>query len=116
MNDLTKDDFVRILTEPRNAQTAQQLALMSTEGLTVRFTDDAVEEIATIAFQVNRTAQNIGARRLQTIMEKVMEDLSFDAPERSGDKVTIDAQYVRQRLAEIVEDVDTLVLRDSAGR
>ncbi len=106
LNDLTKDDFVRILTEPRNAQTAQQLALMSTEGLTVRFTDDAVEEIATIAFQVNRTAQNIGARRLQTIMEKVMEDLSFDAPERSGDKVTIDAQYVRQRLAEIVEDED----------
>ena len=106
LNDLTKADFIRILTEPQNAQTKQQLALMGTEGVSISFTDDAVDEIASIAFRVNGTAQNIGARRLLTIMEKVMEDLSFEAPDMSGKKVKIDATYVRERLADIVEDED----------
>ncbi len=106
LDDLTKDDFIRILREPQNALTKQQIALMGTEGVTISFTDDAIEEIATIASDVNRTTENIGARRLHTIMEKVMEDLSFDAPSMGGKKVTIDGGYVRSRLAEIVKDED----------
>ncbi|MBI5762486.1 MAG: ATP-dependent protease ATPase subunit HslU [Planctomycetes bacterium] len=106
LDDLTKDDFIRILREPQNALTKQQVALMGTEGVTISFTDDAIEEIATIASDVNRTTENIGARRLHTIMEKVMEDLSFDAPSMGGKKVTIDGGYVRSRLSEIVKDED----------
>ena len=106
LNDLTKKDFIRILTEPQGALTKQHLALMQTEGVTVEFTDDAVDEIASIAHHVNGSAQNIGARRLQTIMEKVMEVLSFEAPELDREKVTIDAAYVRERLADIVDDED----------
>ncbi|MFQ5424433.1 MAG: ATP-dependent protease ATPase subunit HslU [Phycisphaerae bacterium] len=106
LNDLTKDDFIRILTEPQNALIKQQRAMLGTEGLTVQFTDDAVDEIASIAGQVNRTAQNIGARRLHTIMEKVVEELSFEAPELSCKTRRIDAAYVRERLNEIVEDED----------
>ncbi len=106
LSDLSKEDFVRILTEPENAITKQQLALMGTEGVTVKFTDDGVEEIASIASEVNRRTENIGARRLQTITEKVMEDLSFEAPEMSGQSVTIDGAYIRDRLADIVKDED----------
>ncbi len=106
LNDLTKDDFVRILTEPESALIKQQVALMLTEGLRVDFSRDAIEEIAGIASQVNRTTENIGARRLQTIMEKVMETLSFEAPELSGQEQRIDGAYVRSKLAEIVKDED----------
>ena len=106
LNDLTKEDFVRILTEPRNALTKQQVALLGTEGLRVNFADDAVDAIATAAAHVNKTTENIGARRLQTIMEKVLEKLSFDAPELGGTKVAIDAKYVDEKLAGILEDED----------
>jgi ATP-dependent HslUV protease ATP-binding subunit HslU len=106
LDDLTKDDFVRILTEPQNALTKQQVALLATEGVTVSFTDDAIEAMASIASQVNQTTENIGARRLHTIMEKVMEDLSFEAPDKSGQRVKVDGGYVRKRLAEIVKDED----------
>jgi len=104
LSDLTQDDFVRILKEPRNALTRQHVAMMSTEGVSIAFTDDAIVEMARIAFEVNRRTQNIGARRLQTILEKVMEDLSFEAPEKSGESRKIDADYVRQRLSSIVQD------------
>jgi ATP-dependent HslUV protease ATP-binding subunit HslU len=106
LNDLSKDDFVRILTEPESALTKQQIALMATEGLQIDFKKDGIEEIAEIASKVNRTAENIGARRLQTIMEKVMESLSFEAPELSGHREVIDGAYVRSKLAEIVRDED----------
>jgi ATP-dependent HslUV protease ATP-binding subunit HslU len=106
LNDLTKEDFVRILTEPESALIKQQIALMLTEGLRVMFSPDAIEEIAEIASRVNRTTENIGARRLQTIMEKVMETLSFEAPELSGQERRIDGDYVRTKLADIVKDED----------
>ncbi|HVP12813.1 MAG TPA: ATP-dependent protease ATPase subunit HslU [Phycisphaerae bacterium] len=106
LNDLSKDDFVRILTEPESALIKQHIALMATEGVQVDFSTDAIEEIAAIASKVNRTAENIGARRLQTIMEKVMESLSFEAPELSGRQVQVDGAYVRSKLADIVKDED----------
>jgi len=106
LQDLTKDDFVRILTEPRNALTKQQVALLGTEGVGLTFTKDAIEKLAEIAAEVNRSTENIGARRLQTILEKVMEDLSFDAPEKSGEKIEIDGAFVTDRLANIVSDQD----------
>ena len=104
--DLAKADFVRILTEPQNALTKQTVALLGTEGVEVTFAADAVDEIAQIAFDVNRRTQNIGARRLHTILEKVFEAISFDAPEMAGQRVTVDAAYVRERLEDIVKDED----------
>jgi ATP-dependent HslUV protease ATP-binding subunit HslU len=106
LTDLTKEDFVRILTEPRNAVTKQQIAMMATEGVKVRFTADAIERLAEIAFDVNRSAQNIGARRLYTVTEKLMEEVSFTAPERGGSELTIDAGYVSHKLADISKDED----------
>ncbi|MGQ9651036.1 MAG: ATP-dependent protease ATPase subunit HslU [Phycisphaerae bacterium] len=106
LSDLTKDDFVRILTQPQNALTRQQIALMATEGVKLDFTPSAIEAMAEIAWQVNRNTLNIGARRLYTIMEKVVEDLSFGASERSGETVIIDEPDVRKRLAEIIKDED----------
>jgi ATP-dependent HslUV protease ATP-binding subunit HslU len=104
--DLTKDDFVRILREPQNALTKQQIALMATEGVHIEFTEDAIDEMAQIAYDVNRKSQNIGARRLYTILEKVFETISFDAPDGGKKSVTITADYVRERLGEIVKDED----------
>jgi ATP-dependent HslUV protease ATP-binding subunit HslU len=104
--DLTKDDFVRILTEPQNALTKQTTALLATEGVQVTFADDAVGEMAQIAYDVNRRTQNIGARRLYTILEKVFESISFDAPDLPQKRVTVDAAYVRERLDEVVKDED----------
>ena len=104
--DLTKEDFVRILREPQNALTKQTIALLETEGLTVKFSDDAVDEMAAIAYDVNRRSQNIGARRLYTIIEKVFESISFDAPELPEKNVTITAAFVRERLGEILKDED----------
>lgn len=106
LSDLTKDDFVRILTEPRSSLTKQYVALMQTEGVRLEFSDDATDAIASYAFQVNQTTQNIGARRLYTIMERLLEELSFEAPEMSGGQVTINAAYVSQRLEEIADDED----------
>jgi ATP-dependent HslUV protease ATP-binding subunit HslU len=106
LQDLTKEDFVRILREPKNSLTKQQVELLATEGVTVEFTDDAIDAMAQIAFDVNRRTQNIGARRLYTIMERVFEDLSFDAPELTGKRVKIDAALVKQRLADVVKDED----------
>ncbi|MBI3786585.1 MAG: ATP-dependent protease ATPase subunit HslU [Deltaproteobacteria bacterium] len=103
---LTKDDFVRILTEPRNALLKQYVALMATEGVTLGFQDDAIHEIAAIAAEVNRNTENIGARRLHTVVERLLESLSFDAPEMHGREVVIDAAQVRQTLNEIVKDED----------
>jgi ATP-dependent HslUV protease ATP-binding subunit HslU len=104
--DLTKEDFVRILREPKNSLTRQQTALLGTEGVDVSFTDDGVQEMAQIAYDVNRRTQNIGARRLYTILEKVFELISFDAPDSGQKKVIIDAKFVRERLDEIVQDED----------
>ncbi len=106
LSDLTKADFVRIMTEPENAIVKQQIALLATEGLVISFTDDAVDEIASIASEVNQRTENIGARRLQTITEKVMEAISFDAPDMSGQTVSIDGKYVNDRLDDIVKDAD----------
>ena len=106
LEDLTRADFVRILTEPKNALTKQQSALLATEGVLVEFTEDAIDAIADIACKLNDSLDNIGARRLMTVMEKLMEDLSFDAPHRRGESVHIDASYVRDRLAEISKDPD----------
>ena len=106
LEDLTREDFIRILKEPQNALTKQQIALLATEGVTISFTDDGVNEMAGIASKVNQTTENIGARRLHTIMEKVMEDLSFEAPEMGGKRVTIDGAYVQTRLAPILKDED----------
>jgi ATP-dependent HslUV protease ATP-binding subunit HslU len=104
--DLTKDDFVRILREPQNSLTKQQTALLATEGVCVDFADDAIDAMAQIAYDVNRRSQNIGARRLYTILEKVFETISFNAPDTTEKKVTITADYVRERLGEIVKDED----------
>jgi len=106
LTDLTREDFTRILTEPRNALTRQQTALMGTEGVLIEFTPDAVVAIADIAFRVNESTENIGARRLMTVMERLMEELSFDASERSGETIRIDRQYVSERLAGLTEDAD----------
>jgi ATP-dependent HslUV protease ATP-binding subunit HslU len=103
---LNADDFERILTEPDAALTVQYKALMKTENFSIDFTEDGVKQIAQSAFHVNETAENIGARRLHTIMERLLEDISFSAPDKPGDSVTIDAQYVNQRLAELVNDED----------
>jgi ATP-dependent HslUV protease ATP-binding subunit HslU len=106
LQDLTKDDFVRILHEPKNALTTQQIELLKTEGLNVTFSDDAIDAMAQIAYDVNRRSQNIGARRLYTIMERVFEQISFDAPDLSDKSIHITAQYVKDRLAEILKDED----------
>jgi ATP-dependent HslUV protease ATP-binding subunit HslU len=103
---LTRGDFVRILTEPRNALITQYTELLRTEGVTLQFLPDAVEAIAEIASRVNERAENIGARRLYTILERVVEEISFQAPEMSGKAITIDAGYVQARLADIVKDED----------
>ena len=106
LSDLTREDFRRILTQPQNALVRQQIALMATEGVTLEFTPDAIDTMADIAWQVNRSTLNIGARRLYTIMEKVLEALSFEAPQRSGQSITIDAGHVRDRLTSIYKDED----------
>ncbi len=106
LSPLTKADFVRILTEPKNALTRQYQALLATEGVEVVFLDDAVEALADYAFQVNQTTQNIGARRLYTIMERLLEVLSFEAPDMKMGRVEINAAYVRERLCEVARDED----------
>ncbi len=104
LDDLSADDFRRILTEPEGALVKQQIALMATEGASVTFTEEAVSALAEIAYRTNQNCQNIGARRLHAAMEKLMETLSFDAPDRQGTSVAIDEDYVRERLAGTDED------------
>ncbi|MGO8688905.1 MAG: ATP-dependent protease ATPase subunit HslU [Thermoguttaceae bacterium] len=106
LKDLDRDDFIRILTEPKSSLTKQYEALLATEGLELAFTREAVEALAEVAFQVNQRTQNIGARRLYTIMERLLEELSFEAPDRKRGRVEIDAAYVRQRLHDLAEDED----------
>ena len=103
---LTEQDFVRILTDTDNALTGQYAALLKTEGVAVSFTEDGVSALAEIAAEVNRTVENIGARRLHTILERVFEDLSYEAPDRSGQAVEIDRAYVEGRVAELAKSTD----------
>jgi len=103
---LGRDDFLRILTEPHNALTRQYTALLETEGVHIDFTDDALREIAAFAEETNAQTENIGARRLYTILEKILADLSFEAPDRSGDRVTVDSDYVRAHLADVRANKD----------
>ena len=106
LSPLSKDDFVRILTEPKGALVRQYQALLATEGLTIEFTQDGLEEIAEIAVQVNERTENIGARRLFTIMERLLEDISFEGPGWPDKRISISATYVRERLKDIVKDQD----------
>lgn len=106
LSPLTKEDFIRILTEPKGALVRQYQALLATEGITLDFTKDGLEEIAETAVQVNDRTENIGARRLFTIMERLLEQVSFEGPEWPDKKVVIDAQYVKDRLRDIVKDQD----------
>jgi len=103
---LTQDDFVRILTEPENALTRQYIALLETERVRLVFRDDAVAEIARIAAEVNERTENIGARRLHTVLERLLDQVSFDAPELAGQEIMVDGAMVRERLAAILEDQD----------
>ena len=106
LHDLTEDDFYRILTEPQNAITKQYKALLSTENVNIEYDDDALREIARIAANVNQSNDNIGARRLHTVMEKLLEELSFSANELSGQTITITKGYVEERLKNIAENQD----------
>jgi ATP-dependent HslUV protease ATP-binding subunit HslU len=106
LESLTEDDFVRILTEPKNALTMQYSALLSTEGVELKFSDDAIREVARYAAVVNERTENIGARRLHTILERVLDGLSFEASDMRGQQMTIDAAYVQRVLADIIKDED----------
>jgi ATP-dependent HslUV protease ATP-binding subunit HslU len=103
---LNRDDFRRILTEPEASLITQYKALMGTEEVTLEFTDDAIDRLADLAAQINETVENIGARRLQTVMERLLEEISFDAPDKPGTVVAIDAAYVDQRVAELAKNAD----------
>jgi ATP-dependent HslUV protease ATP-binding subunit HslU len=106
LQSLTMEDFVRILTEPKSSLTRQYIALLETEGVKLEFTPNALEEVARFAFRVNEGTENIGARRLHTIMERVLDEISFEAPEKKGQPFKVDAAYVQKMLAEIVKDQD----------
>jgi ATP-dependent HslUV protease ATP-binding subunit HslU len=106
LDSLGKDDLIRILTEPENALIKQYTALLDTESVKLDFKEDAIAEIAEIAALINERTQNIGARRLYTIMERLLDEISFDAPEMAGNKMVIDAKYVREKLKDFVEDED----------
>ncbi|HLX84025.1 MAG TPA: ATP-dependent protease ATPase subunit HslU [Terriglobales bacterium] len=106
LQSLTMEDFVRILTEPKSSLTRQYIALLETEGVKLEFTPDALEEVARFAFRVNEGTENIGARRLHTIMERVLDEISFEAPEKKGQQFVVDSAYVQKMLSEIVKDQD----------
>lgn len=106
LDPLGKDEFIRILTEPYNALIKQYTALLSTEKIDLEFSGDSVDEIARIAAHVNEKTENIGARRLHTVLEKLLEDISFEAPERKNGKLVVDKNYVQEKLSEIVKDED----------
>src|ERR1051325_4374596 len=100
------DDFIRILTEPKSSLTKQYTALLETEGVKLEFTDEALQEVAHFAFRVNEGTENIGARRLHTIMERVLDIISFEAPDMQEKNVVVDGDYVRNALTDIVKDQD----------
>ncbi len=106
LTDLTRDDFLRILTEPKHSLTRQYAELLATEGVTLELTPDGIEAIADIGFEVNRTTQNIGARRLHTILERVTEEVAFEAPDLKQKRFKIDAAYVREKIAPILQKED----------
>ena len=106
MKALHRDDFRRILTEPEASLIKQYRALLGTEGVTLDFTQDGIDAIADIAAHVNETVENIGARRLQTVMERVLDEISFGATDRSGESLAIDGSYVRARVEELAKDQD----------
>jgi ATP-dependent HslUV protease ATP-binding subunit HslU len=106
LHSLTMDDFIKILTEPKSSLVKQYTALLETEGVKLEFTHDSLEEVARFAFRVNEGTENIGARRLHTIMERVLDEISFEAPEKKGQHITIDAAYVGKTLSDIVKDQD----------
>ncbi len=106
LNALTREDLRRILTEPEASLIKQYVALMATEGLTLTFTDDAIDALADVAVQVNSTVENIGARRLQTVMERVLDEISFEASDRGGQSVTVDAEYVNARVGDLAKNAD----------
>jgi ATP-dependent HslUV protease ATP-binding subunit HslU len=103
---LSRDDLKRILTEPEASLIKQYVALIATEGVTLEFTADSIDAIADVAVSVNSTVENIGARRLQTVMERVLDEISFGAPDRSGESVTVDGEYVRSRVADLAKNAD----------
>ena len=100
------DDFTRILTEPDASLTEQYIALIATEGVTLRFTDDAVRRIAEVAWQVNERTENIGARRLHTVLERLLDNISFEAPDHAGQEIQIDAAYVDEHLGALLASDD----------
>jgi ATP-dependent HslUV protease ATP-binding subunit HslU len=106
LSELGKDDFVRILTEPQNSLVKQTVLLMATEGMAVEFTEGAIDAIASVAWRVNRKTQNIGARRLYTILERVFESISFDAPDLTDKHVQVTREYVREKLSAVTKDDD----------
>jgi ATP-dependent HslUV protease ATP-binding subunit HslU len=106
LKSLTTEDFVRILTEPDASLTSQYSALLNTEEVQLEFTESGVRRIAEVAFQVNENTENIGARRLHTVMERLLETISFEASDKSGAKLTVDAGYVNDHLAELAQDED----------
>jgi ATP-dependent HslUV protease ATP-binding subunit HslU len=106
LNSLGKEDFIRILKEPQNALIKQYTALLKTESVELTFTDDAIAEIAEVAQLINERSQNIGARRLYTIMEKLLDQISFDAPEAQGKEIVIDSAYVEDKMKDFIEDED----------
>ena len=106
LKSLKVDDFKRILTEPKAALTKQATALLQTEGVTVNFTDCGIQRLAEIAFDVNESTENIGARRLHTVLERLLEEVSFDAPDRDGEQIAVDKKFVEDRLGELVQDQD----------
>jgi ATP-dependent HslUV protease ATP-binding subunit HslU len=103
---LTREDFRRILTEPEASLIKQYVGLMQTEGVTLKFTEDSIDALADIAAQVNSTVENIGARRLQTVMERVLDEISFDATDKGGETITVDAAYVRARVGDLAKNAD----------
>jgi ATP-dependent HslUV protease ATP-binding subunit HslU len=103
---LSVDDFKRILREPHNALTKQYVALLATEGVALEFADAGIDRLAEVAFQVNETTENIGARRLHTVMERLLEKISYEAADKSGEKYVIDAEYVDKNLSTLVRDED----------
>ena len=103
---LNSEDFKRILKEPDNSLIKQYKALLKTENVDLEFSEDGIDTIANIATEVNSTVENIGARRLHTIIERVLDEISFTATDRSGEKITIDSEYIRKNIGELVKDTD----------
>ena len=112
LDSLSKEDFKEILTKPENALIKQHKALLETEGIEVEFTEDAIDQIATMSFLMNEQTENIGARRLHTVLEKLLEDISFNIPEMDTEKVVIDEEYVKEKFQETIhaEDLDRYIL------